>query len=172
MIEQEKTAEEKLAEEVTNDFLTRQQERRLLERGWQLNLNFVNGNQYCDINSKGEIFEEEKSYYWQARRVFNHIASIVDLRCSKLGRIRPALIVRAASDDESDRHSASLASAILASVSEDCDLDALISSATVWSETCGTAFYKAVWDGTAGGTVAALDGGRKLKQGEVNLSVV
>ena len=90
MNEQKETADERLAEEVTNDFLRRQEERRLTERGWQLNLNFVRGNQYCDINSKGEIFEEDKKYYWQSRRVFNHVAATVDLRCSKLGRIRPA----------------------------------------------------------------------------------
>lgn len=118
MNEQKETAAERLAEEVTNDFLRRQEERRLTERGWQLNLNFVRGNQYCDINSKGEIFEEDKKYYWQSRRVFNHVAATVDLRCSKLGRIRPALIVTAASNEESDRQSAILASAILSSVSE------------------------------------------------------
>lgn len=172
MNEQKETAAERLAEEVTNDFLRRQEERRLTERGWQLNLNFVRGNQYCDINSKGEIFEEDKKYYWQSRRVFNHVAATVDLRCSKLGRIRPALIVTAASNEESDRQSAILASAILSSVSERADLDGIISDATVWSETCGTAFYKVIWDGNAGAAVGADTNGRRLRQGEANISVV
>lgn len=172
MNEQKETAAERLAEEVTNDFLRRQEERRLTERGWQLNLNFVRGNQYCDINSKGEIFEEDKKYYWQSRRVFNHVAATVDLRCSKLGRIRPALIVTAASNEESDRQSAILASAILSSVSEGADLDGIISDATVWSETCGTAFYKVIWDGNAGAAVGADTNGRRLRQGEANISVV
>lgn len=172
MNEQMETADERLAEEVTNDFLRRQEERRLTERGWQLNLNFVRGNQYCDINSKGEIFEEDKKYYWQSRRVFNHVAATVDLRCSKLGRIRPALIVTAASNEESDRQSAILASAILSSVSEGADLDGIISDATVWSETCGTAFYKVIWDGNAGAAVGADTNGRRLRQGEANISVV
>ena len=172
MNEQKETADERLAEEVTNDFLRRQEERRLTERGWQLNLNFVRGNQYCDINSKGEIFEEDKKYYWQSRRVFNHVAATVDLRCSKLGRIRPALIVTAASNEESDRQSAILASAILSSVSEGADLDGIISDATVWSETCGTAFYKVIWDGNAGAAVGTDTNGRRLRQGEANISVV
>ncbi len=172
MNEQKETAAERLAEEVTNDFLRRQEERRLTERGWQLNLNFVRGNQYCDINSKGEIFEEDKKYYWQSRRVFNHVAATVDLRCSKLGRIRPALIVTAASNEESDRQSAILASAILSSVSEGADLDGIISDATVWSETCGTAFYKVIWDGNAGAAVGADTNGRRLRQGEANILVV
>lgn len=165
-----KSAEELLAEEVTEDFLKRQEERRFTERGWQLNMNFVSGNQYCDINSSGELYEEDKSYFWQTKRVFNHIAPIVDLRCSKLGRIRPALVVRAASAEENDRHSATLSSAILASRTE--EIDAAVSAATVWSEICGTAFYKIVWDGNAGGTVASLDGGGKLKQGDIKISAL
>lgn len=166
-----KTAEELLCEDVTNDFLRRQEERRITERRWTLNVNFVNGNQYCDIDARGEIFEREKKYFWEDRRVFNHIASTVDLRCSKLGRIRPALNVRAASEEESDRHSAFLASAILASVADEYDLDGIISDATVWSETCGTAFYKIIWDGLAGGTLGVADG-RRLKQGDVGISAV
>ena len=165
-----KTDEELLAEEVTADFLRRQEERRMIERGWQLNMNFVNGNQYCDVASSGEIYEEEKGYFWQARRVFNHIGSIVDLRCSKLGKIRPALIVKPAGNEEIDRHSASLASAILSARAD--EIDSAVSDATVWSEICGTAFYKVIWDGNSGNAVASLDGGKKLNQGDVKVSAL
>ena len=162
-----KSEEELLAEEVTEDFLRRQEERRMIERGWQINMNFVSGNQYCDINSSGDIYEEEASYFWQAKRVFNHIASIVDMRCSKLGRIRPALIVKPAGNEEADRHSSSLASAILSARAD--EIDGAVSDATVWSEICGTSFYKVIWDGNAGGAVASLDDGRKLNQGDVKV---
>ncbi len=168
----EKTAEEKLAEEVTEDFLKRQEERRFLEVGWQMNMNFVNGNQYCGINAKGEIYEEDEGYYWQTRRVFNHIAPTIDLRCSKLGRIRPALSVRAASEEESDRHAATIASAIIAAVAEEEDLDSVISDVTIWSETCGTAFYKVIWDGRAGGVIAYTEDGERLSQGAVKICAV
>ena len=166
----EKSAEELLAEEVTEDFLKRQEARKIIERGWQLNMNFVCGNQYCDVSPSGEIYDEEKGYFWQARRVFNHIAPIVDLRCSKLGRIRPALIVKPAGNEESDRHSASLASAILSACEE--EIDGSVSDATVWSEICGTSFYKVTWDGNAGSAVASLDGGKKLNQGDVKISAL
>ena len=82
------------------------------------------------------------------------------------------MIVTAASNEESDRQSAILASAILSSVSEGADLDGIISDATVWSETCGTAFYKVIWDGNAGAAVGADTNGRRLRQGEANISVV
>ncbi len=166
------TPEELLAGEVENDFLRRQQERKSLERCWQLNMNFVAGNQYCDLDVKGEISDVGKDYYWQQRLVFNHIASIVDTRLSKLSRIRPALTVRPASDEESDRHSAALASAILAAVQDSGDLDGVMSRATIWSEVCGTAFYKVVWNSDGGSAVGVTDGGKALKEGAAEVVAV
>lgn len=163
---------ESLAEEVLNDFLCRQSERKSLERGWQLNINFVNGKQYCGVNRAGEIVEEENRYYWQVKRVFNHIAPIIDTRLAKLARIRPSLAVRAASDSESDRHSASLASAILSAVHEDADIDGIISDATVWSEICGTAFYKVVWNGNAGSPLGMTDEGVPVREGDVAVAAI
>ena len=90
-------------ESIYQDFNRRQQERRLIERGWQLNVNFINGNQYCDVNTLGEIEESGNGYYWQERRVFNYIAPMVDTRCSRLAALHPKLGVRAASDSEEDR---------------------------------------------------------------------
>ncbi|MCH5148891.1 MAG: hypothetical protein J1G05_06010 [Clostridiales bacterium] len=172
MTEIEKDTKDALAAEIEDDFLRRREERRSLERSWQLNMNFVSGNQYCDLDGAGEIIEEDKKYYWQFRRVFNHIAPIVDTRLAKLARIRPALTVRAASDDEDDRHSASLASAILAAVQEDGDIDGVISKATIWSEICGTAFYKVMWNADKGKVIGVGENGAKLKEGGVDVVAV
>lgn len=170
--ELKKSADEALVKDVTEDFARRREERRPIERGWQMNMNFVSGNQYCGINSAGEIYEEEKTYFWQTHRVFNHIAPLIDMRCAKLGRIRPALSVRAAGDGERDKHSAAIASAILAAAAESGDLDGVISDATVWSETCGTAFYKVMWDGGAGSVIGATEDGKKINQGDVKTVAV
>ncbi len=166
------TEEEKLAGEVTRDFERRQCERRALERSWQLNVDFVNGRQYCGIDRSGEIVEEENRYYWQVKRVFNHIAPIIDTRLAKLSRIRPALSVRAASDSESDRHSACLASAILSAVQEDGDIDGIISEGTMWSEICGTAFYKIIWNSDCGAVLGITDDGAKVRAGNVTVVAV
>lgn len=168
----ERTEEGRLAAEVTQDFLKRQEERRLLERGWQLNMNFVSGNQYCDINALGEIEEEDSYWWWQTKRVFNYIAPTIDTRLAKLSCIRPALCVRAASEEESDVHAAKLASAVLASVTESCDIDGLLNEATVWAETCGTVFYKIVWDGGSGASVAITEDGMTVREGDVRVVCV
>ena len=171
-LKNEKTPEELLAAEVEQDFIRRRNERKQLERGWQINMNFVCGNQYCDLDSSGELCEEDKRYFWQSRRVFNHIAPAMDIRLSKLSRIRPSLVVRAASEDESDRFSASLASALLSAAQEDLDIDGIISSATLWSEICGTAFYKVMWNAEGGKAVGVSADGKKLREGGVTVAAV
>lgn len=172
MTDEKLDAAGKLAEEVEKDFLKRREERRFIERGWLLNMNFVNGSQYCDLDARGELAEEKKEFYWQERRVFNHIAPVIDSRLSKLSRIRPALTVRAASEDENDRRAARLASAILAAVQEDCDADGVMTAAAIWSEVCGTAFYKVMWNGSKGNAVGALQDGKKVYEGQADLVAV
>lgn len=170
--EQQKLREKKekeLAAAVREDFLRRQEERRPLERNWQLNLSFINGDQYLDVNTLGELEREEGGYYWQERRAFNHIACIVDTRCCKLSKIRPRLTVRAASDEEKDRRSADLASAILSASYEDCDIDSAITAATTWSEACGTAFYKVIWDSSAGNAIGMTADGAKVTEGKARI---
>lgn len=171
MIEEEGAARraEQLVADVKRDFAKRQEERRMLERNWQLNMNFLSGNQYCDVNAMGELEEGPQGYFWQTKRVFNYIAPTIDTRCAKLARIRPRLAVRPASDDESDIHSAKISSAILAATCEDCDMDAKIGEATVWSETCGSAFYKVIWDNGAGRGIGTLDSGEILREGGVKI---
>ena len=67
---------EDLVAEVRDDYERRQAERRQFEAQWQLNANFVAGNQYCRVGVKGEVEDCEKDYYWQEREVYNHIATI------------------------------------------------------------------------------------------------
>ncbi|MDE6586640.1 MAG: hypothetical protein K2K80_08185 [Clostridia bacterium] len=165
MTEGNLTPEKKLAGEVQRDFEARREERRTIERGWLMNMNFVNGNQYCEVDVKGELRDEEKEYYWQERRTFNHIAPIIDSRLSKLARLRPALKVIAASDDEGDRRAASLASAILSAVQEDGDIDGVMNAAALWSEVCGTSFYKVIWNGKKGSAVGLTEDGEKVFDG-------
>lgn len=169
--DQNLTAEELLCRQVQEQFLRFQEGRKFLERSWELNVNFVNGNQYCTV-AAGELTQVEKTFDWEQRRVFNHIAPVVDIRLSKLSRIRPALAVRAASDDEEDIKASELASSILSAVQEECDLDGVISEATMWSEICGTAFYKIIWNPNGGSKVGVTDSGGAVRDGTVMICAV
>ena len=164
-VDEKLAAERKLAEQVEADFMARRAARKMLERTWQLNAEFIAGRQYCGINAAGEIEEEEKSYGWQPRRVFNRIAPTVELRCAKLSRMRPALSVRSPSEDECGKAAAALSAAILAAAAQTGGLDEALTRAINWSETCGTAFYKVVWDNGGGAVVGESDGGPVFEGG-------
>ncbi len=172
-LEEEKRRQaEKLAKEVTEDFLRRREERRRLEGGWLLNLNFLSGNQYCDLSPLGELREEDPRFYWQSRRVFNHIAPTVDSRIAKLEKLKPALKVRAFSDEEGDLKAAQLATGILKYAQERIGLSERISKATLWSEVCGSAFYKVLWDEKGGRQVAVDEQNMPVYEGEVQICVI
>jgi len=92
---------EALAEFVLKEYERRQAERAGFERQWQLNMNFLLGNQYCGAGARGEIEDSPKRYGWESREVFNHLAPIVETRLSKLVRVRPKMAVLPASDEDS-----------------------------------------------------------------------
>ncbi len=144
--EQAKKFAEDVVLDVTQDFENRQKFRRPYELAWQLNMNFVMGNQYCTITPRGSIEQEEKYYFWQEKQVYNHIAPIVETRLARLNRVRPKPIARPFSASDVDVNSAKLSSKILDAVHDKVRLGEIVSQATAWSEVCGTAFYKILWD--------------------------
>lgn len=132
--------------DVQKDFQQRQEKRRPYELTWQLNMNFLMGNQYCQISPAGALEQQEKFYFWQEKQVYNHIAPIVETRMARLNRVRPRPVARPFSNSDADINSAKLSTKILDSVRDKVKLEELVSRATAWSEVCGTSFYKVVWD--------------------------
>ncbi len=165
-------AENRIVNEVVADYLKRRQERLSLEKQWQLNINFLMGNQYSYIASNGAIREDEKRYFWQEKEVFNHIAPIVETRISKISSNTPSVTVVPASSDERDFESAKLSKDILKSVANRLNLVDIEKSGITWCEICGTAFYKVVWNTNTGKMVATDELGNAIKEGDVQVEVV
>ena len=164
--------ENKIVQEVVADYLKRREKRRSLEAQWQLNINFMMGNQYSYVASNGGIREDEKRYFWQEKEVFNHIAPIIETRISKICSNTPSVTVVPASGDESDIESAKLSKDILNSVANRVNLINIEKTATTWSEICGTVFYKVVWNTNTGKMVATDEQGIAIKEGDVEVEVV
>ena len=161
-----------LTKEIKEDFEKRREERRSLENGWLLNMRFLAGEQYCDVAPQGGLMDEEKRFYWQTRRVYNRIAPVVDARMSKLVALRPTLTVKAFSDEESDMQAAKLASSVLKFACENIDFPRTVSRATLWAETCGSAFYKITWDNKGGRQVSVDENDSPVYEGEVRIDAV
>ncbi len=163
--------ERELAQSIYNDYLARREKRKELEKQWRLNINYVAGNQYCEITPTGEVAQEEKYYGWQSRSVFNHIAPIMDTRLAKLSRVRPSMSVRAVSSEEGDLKSAVVSTDILRSTALRVGLDKIITEATSWSEVTGTSFYKIGWDSNIGKKLGESDG-KAVYEGDVVINVI
>ena len=170
--EAKERAEKKLVAEVVEDFERRREERRAVESGWLLNMNFLSGNQYCDVSPFGGVVDEDKRFYWQSRRVFNHIAPTIDTRIAKLEKLRPTLSVCAFSDEEGDLKAAKLATGVLRYAQERIRFAETVSKAITWSECCGSAFFKVTWDERGGRQVAVDHNGLPVYEGEVSVVAV
>lgn len=157
--EKERELREKaIVGEVLEDFKIRQKERLKFERQWVLNMNFASGNQYCDINSRGELVNDGKTFYWQNRGVYNHIAPILDSRLSKFSTVMPNVSVRPRTDDDKDVAGALVAEKLISETFKNSDFSSVSKKVTAWSETCGSGFYKVVWDSKSGNLVGKVDG--------------
>lgn len=164
--------EKELVKSLLEDFRERQIERKNFESLWQLNINFYLGNQYSYISANGEIMEYGKQYFWQEREVYNHIASLIELRLAKLSRIRPSLNVIPFSDDDNDIACAKTSKKILKCVSNSANISKILAQGTVWSEICGTVFYKVDWNNEKGRIVGISESGRDIKEGDIDISIV
>ena len=157
--------------EVQNDFEKRRKERLPYERQWELNMKFLAGNQYCGINGLGELMVENKTFYWQNREVYNHIAPIMESRLAKLSKVVPSVSVRPKTDDDQDVANALNAEKLLSTTFKKCDLENVLRKVNNWSETCGTGFYKVVWNNAGGQVLGELEG-QKIHEGEVEILAV
>lgn len=166
------TREEKLVKEITDDFKRRAEKRKSFDLIWRINMNFLMGNQYCNVGYGGELEEQDRQFFWQEREVFNHIAPIFDIRYAKLSKIKPEINIIPATNDERDKQTAKVSKKIYQSVKNKLAIDKQMNQALKWSEVCGTSFYKIVWNPNIGQTVGQNDKGENIKSGDVEISVV
>ena len=167
-----KKEEEKIVNEVLADFKERAEKRKSLDLIWQVNMNFLIGNQYCNIGYGGNLEESERQYFWQEREVFNHIAPTFDIRYAKLTKVDTEINILPSTNDERDVKSAKVSKKIIKSIKNKLKLQSIIAHGIKWSEVCGTCFYKITWNSDKGQVVGLDEGGRPVRSGEVEVSVV
>src|SRR5690606_23950247 len=142
---------ENLASFVNDEFRRRQEERRPWELQWRLNEEFVNDNQFLEINaSLGTVEEIPRLWWWQEREPFNHIAPIYETRTARLARIRPKMTVRPFSSSMDDVAAAEVEQDLLEYYYHELGMAERVVRLTHWVELHGTAFLKPIWDPRAG----------------------
>ena len=172
----EGTYNEDLAKFVNDEFKRRQQEKRPFELQERLNLAFLEGNQYLEINPVSNNLEEvPKLYWWQEREVFNQIAPIIQTRVSKLVRQRLVMKVRPATTEQKDISTAQVSSKLLVATDHDQRITQKMSDAILWSEVSGYAGLKHVWDPRKGrvlGRMMSDDQEQEVREGDLDVIVV
>lgn len=149
--EQEKSPEmqynSEIATEINNEFKRRQQERKPWELQERLNIEFLNGNQYLDIDASSMTIRDiPKMYDHQEREVFNQIATIYETRNARLIRQKPIMKVRPASKDDADISAAKVSSSLMVSSWHDQGMDDAYGLMIPWMELSGTVFLKPIWN--------------------------
>ena len=125
--------DELIINSIQAEFKERQVERKPYELIWELNMNFYLGNQYSYISNSGELLDVEKTYFWENREIYNHIAPIIESRVAKLSKINPKLFVKPETNNEKDLLTSKLSTSILTNCLDSNNLKNIISTATHWS---------------------------------------
>lgn len=135
-----------IAMEINNEFRRRQQERKPWELQERLNIEFLNGNQYLDVDPASQTIQDiPKMYDHQEREVFNQIATIYETRTARLTRQKPLMKTRPASSDDGDISSAKVSSSLLSSSWHDQNMNIEYGIMIPWLEMSGTVFLKPIW---------------------------
>ncbi len=161
---------------VEEEFKRRLQEKRPFELQWRLNIAFLEGNQYVDINPVAMTLEEiPKLFWWEEREVFNHIAPNIETRISRLNRLRPVLQTRPGTGSQEDIRAAKVGTQLLRTIYEEQGIRNLMSEAYAWMESCGTVLFKHTWNPGKGPLIANMEtksGIEEIYEGDLDVILV
>lgn len=156
---------EDLVSFVEDEFTRREIERRPYELQWRLNLAFLEGQQFVDINEGAMNLEEvPKMYWWQEREAFNHIAPIIETRVARFSRMQPKLKTRPATSESADVSSAKVCSRLLEYTRNERFTAEQKQALFQWLEGCGTVFVKNIWDTKLGKRVGQVEIGVETQE--------
>ena len=99
---------------IKSELERRREQRRSLELQWQLNINFLNGNQHCDINVRsGTVEQYEVPYEGMENEVFNQIEPIFNTRVANLNKIGYSMTVKPRTSELDDIAKANVSTELL-----------------------------------------------------------
>ena len=151
---------------VDEEFDRRRKERRPFELQWQLNIAFIEGNQFVDINTSVWALDEIPKLYWyQEREAFNQIAPIVESRLARLSRMRPVLRARPGTNEQKDLFAAKVGTALAQHTYRERRVQRAQARGNAWMESTGTVFDKNIWDPRGGPIIGAVEHGDDLELG-------
>ena len=153
---------------IKQEYERRRIERLYFELKWQLNMAFIEGEQYSYIsNITNDLVEFPTVLKAQEREAYNHILPIWTTRLAKLSRLNLNFHARPASNDTDDIHNAYVTTRILEKWNTDNELNKAQNAANAWMETTGSAIWKNIWNTSKGKRLAVSQDDSYIKEGDV-----
>lgn len=141
-----RTDQEKVAY-IKNEHERRRIERLYFELKWQLNLAFIEGEQYQYISDiTNDLVEFPKLLKDQEREAYNHILPIWTTRLAKLSRLHLTYKARPATTDSDDINNAYVTTKVLQNWAESNRMNEAQTTANAWMESTGTVIWKNIWN--------------------------
>ncbi len=147
-----------LVDLVENEYDKRSKERLAIELQWRLNIAFIEGNQYVQVNDVAQTLDRvPEQYEWEQREVFNHIAPNIEARQARLGKMRPVLKVRPGSTEQKDIRATKISAQLLVNFQQEQKIRDKLHEVIRWIELCGTVCLKNIWNPDIGPMIPKVD---------------
>lgn len=144
--------------ELLGELERRRSDRAPYELQWQLNADFLAGNQNADIDFVNRCLklDEFKNDRVKERRVFNRIAPLMDTRLANLMSVSYEMVVLPRTGEAEDAAKAKIGTKLLQYCQSNVGFRDQMNQLIQWAEICGTAFTVSYWDTNAGDVVAEM----------------
>ena len=157
---------EDIIAQIVNSLNERKEARHPLENQWNLNNNFISGNQFCDINTATQTIEQEPEVYeWMERETFNRISSIVETRISNLKKLNFVMSVKPRTNELEDYQKAEVSTSILRYLQSNSNFEDIKNVALWWNEICGSVFFLSWWNPAKGEEVGRIQAIQTVEKG-------
>lgn len=151
-------AKKKTVELVNREFKRRLEDRLPFELQWRHNIAMLEGHQYLTPNYYvGSLVEEPLLYWYEQRRVYNHIAPNIEVRIARQQKAIQLPKVKPGGNEQQDVKTAKISDQLIKEVFYDQQIKRKMASIFHWCEATGTVLLKNTWDKEAGAPLEYLN---------------
>lgn len=147
---------EDIIADILDKLETRKQDRLPLELQWQLNGNFVTGNQFCDIDISTGKIENQAFYDAESHKSFNRIRPLIETRIANIKQLSYLMTVKPRTSELDDYEKADISTNLLRYIQDISSFTSKKDTAVWWNEVCGSSFFLSWWDSNKGNEYARV----------------
>ena len=149
---------EDIVSQIHSELEKRRGDRSAYELQWQLNADFIAGNQNVDIDFAGKrlIMDDFAHDRVKERRVYNRISPLMDTRLANLMSVSYEMFVKPRTGEAEDAAKAKIATKLLDYCQTNTNFTDQMNQLLQWAEICGTAFTVSYWDKNAGDVIGEM----------------